>query len=798
MRDWSLGPGDPLVLTLAADFRLCPADYFNDHIWELEAGGDPAALALCTTYGLRARAMRLFPRFRLGGKMATDPASFPVPPRLRQFHPNFLQLDFSPFPCIDVVAEYWVPDSHTVAGRFTVTNHTDLPLTVFLELCGQLAPLDGQSLAPVSLHSVNVLSGRTSNLSPVIFLTGGPRAGPGPFPSLAIDLDLTAGGSRSLTWVQAALADQLASFDQARHTAARPWEAERARIEMVNDTQTVDVYTGDPDWDAAFALSQKVAFGLFFGPSQFLPFPSFVFARQPDQGYSPRGDGRDFSPLWSGQSALEAYYITSLLPGAPELAAGLVRNFLSGQTGDGAVNWKPGLAGQRSPWLSAPLLASLAWRIYQRTLDLSFLREIQSGLHSFVQCWFNEQHDRDRDGFPEWDHPLQMGLEDNPAFTVWQPGGQGAEISAAENPALSAMLCKEYHSLAKIAEKLGQSEERDRLVLRSSELQRLTEECWGDSGILYHNRDRVTHQSPAGKFTGDRSGAGKITLHQSFRQAVRLLVRIDLIGETTRRPKIILHGREGDISQSECLERESFQWGAGLAVAASRNLFTHLDEVEISGVETQDKVSLQIMDFSNEDITLLLPLWAGIPEQWRARTIITWTMLAADRFGRPFGIPTCILGRPATRSPEPSTAMDSTCQAVHLPWNTLLVEGLLYYGWREDAAQITARLMTAVIQNLKEKHAFFRAYHSETGAGIGERNALQGLAPLGLFLDTLGLTIQSPGKITLTGKNPFPWPVTVKYRGLTVTRQAEQTVVIFPGGQMLTLNDPTEAVVSAE
>jgi hypothetical protein len=103
-----------------------------------------------------------------------------------------------------------------------------------------------------------------------------------------------------------------------------------------------------------------------------------------------------------------------------------------------------------------------------------------------------------------------------------------------------------------------------------------------------------------------------------------------------------------------------------------------------------------------------------------------------------------------------------------------------------------------VIQNLKKQHAFFRAYHCETGAGIGERNPVQGLAPLGLFLEVLGVKLQSPRQVTLSGKNPFPWPVTVKYRGLTVTRQAEQTVVVFPDGQTTTLNDPTEAVVSAD
>ena len=106
MREWNLGPGDPLVLTLAADFRLCTPDYINDQIWELEpGGGDPPALALRTTYGLRARLMRIFPRFHLGGQTISDPAAFAAPPSLRRFTPNFLLMACAPFPGIEVIAE---------------------------------------------------------------------------------------------------------------------------------------------------------------------------------------------------------------------------------------------------------------------------------------------------------------------------------------------------------------------------------------------------------------------------------------------------------------------------------------------------------------------------------------------------------------------------------------------------------------------------------------------------------------------------------------------------------------------
>ena len=147
-------------------------------------------------------------------------------------------------------------------------------------------------------------------------------------------------------------------------------------------------------------------------------------------------------------------------------------------------------------------------------------------------------------------------------------------------------------------------------------------------------------------------------------------------------------------------------------------------------------------------MSLFLPLWARIPNTRRARTLVSRTLLAAQRFGQPFGIPACPssldMGNPLF------------CQAVHLPWNVLIGEGLLAYGLREEAAQLTVHLMAGVIENLKKQHAFYRAYHADTGAGLGERNPVQGLAPLGLFLAVLGVGIQSSKKVILHGKNPFP------------------------------------------
>src|SRR5512136_623852 len=97
MRIWNLKAGDPLALTLAADARLGPTDYCNDQIWEITlSGGDPPSLAVQTTLGLRARSLRLFPRFTENDETACDPASFSSPPAVRQFFPNYASISFMP------------------------------------------------------------------------------------------------------------------------------------------------------------------------------------------------------------------------------------------------------------------------------------------------------------------------------------------------------------------------------------------------------------------------------------------------------------------------------------------------------------------------------------------------------------------------------------------------------------------------------------------------------------------------------------------------------------------------------
>jgi hypothetical protein len=789
MRIWNLAPGDPLHLTLSADFRLGGEGYLNDHTWELELGnGDPPALSLRTTYGLRARAMRLFPRFSEGRSAVADPAKFTTAPRLTQFFPNFLELQFVPLPDLDVTAEIWIPTSQSAAGRLTLVNRAPAARKIRFEMCAALIPLDGQTFAPAQIQMVNVLTARTGGLAPLLFLTGGPDSGAGTYPSLFVDLDLAPGASRQLTWVQVALATHEASYELARRLAARPWDAERARIEMVNEADTLDIQTGDLDWDAALALTQKAAFSLFLPASDKLPNPSFVLTRGPDNGHTHKGDGSDYPLAWAGQSPLEALYLAGQIPGAPKFARGLLENFLAAQSDDGSIDLRPGLAGQRGNMLAAPLLASLAWEIYLSNKDETFLKESFPGLIKFFWAWFSLTHDRDRDGLPEWDHLLQTGWEDNPLFDTWNPWSQGVDVSTVNNPGLYSMLAREAGCLILMAEKIGRSNDVELVRHQAELLEKAVQANWDEDSALYQYRDLTTRLCSEGKVIARGKGGRPLKPKAEFASPVRLLIEIQTKSPAVKRPEARI-AEQATKEAVETIPASQFKWRSGGMAATSQGVYERVGRVEVLGLDAGDKVIVKTVDLTQQDHTLFLPLWAGLPDPERAQTLVRRALLDKSRFRFAFGIPAC--AQISKKEAEPSA------MSVHLPWNHLIGEGLLEYGFRDEAARLTEGLMSGVIRNLKQSRAFNARHHAKTGAGLGERNALAGLAPLSLFLQTLGVTILSATRVRLEGSNPFPWSVTIRYRGLTVKRGADSTEIIFPNGKSVTVTqvEPCEVAM---
>lgn len=792
MRIWNLQHGDPLVLVVSSDARLGETNYCDDQIWQISIGGGvPSSLALETTYGLRARTMRLFPRFIEGNKVALDPLSFPKKPTIKQIFPNYIAITFSPFSLIDVKAEYWVPDSSSIIGRLKVTNNDKYNRELFVEWVSQLTPTDGQPMIPINIQAAPILSGRTENLLPVVFITGGPQPGKGSYPTLSLQSKLVPGSSKKFIWSHAALNDTEKSFSKARDYVKKNWDAEKSRIEMIN-SGLIEIYTGNQDWDATFHLSQKQALNLLIDYKKYLNYPSLVINRGPDQGYSLSGDGKDYNHLWNGQTPLEVYFYCGLvLPAEVKIGKGLLRNYLSTQDVSGFIDWKPGLAGQRSGLLATPILASIAWRIFNHSEEDAFLAEIYPQLLKFYQTWLSVTKDQDNDGIPEWDHPIQAGLDDHPLYSLWHDWSLGVDIKTSENPALCAFLYRENRILIKIAKKLGLLEYLPQLEESNDMLRSRIVAFWDAKKSFFIDWDRDTHSTFETQLIMRCQGESVCEINRKFPQPVRFLVRIETKNHGARYPDIFIHGLSASgQARVEHLSGAEFKWFLGRGTLTGNHVYKTLGRIEIRNLDSADFVELYAVGYDTLNQSGLLPLWANAIDTEIAKQLVDRTITNPEKFWRPYGFP-------ANATPVESEE-DAMIHSVHMPWNSMIGEGLLKYGYRSEAAELISKLMSAIIQNLKEHQSFYRYYDANSGKGIGEINALNGFAPLALFLQTLGVKIISQRRVVLSGVNPFPWPVTIKYKGLIILRQEEKSVVIFPDGQTVNVTDPRPHLVSLE
>ena len=791
MPSTNLKPGDPLVLTLAADARLGSTSYVNDHIWELSLGsGEPPALAVQTTFGLRARSFRIFPRFIFKDTVLSNPATFSGPIHVKYQAPNFIRLACIPFPGINVEIEYWVPGSQLLAGRTRLTNRRAEPVSLCLEWAPLLTPdANGQRMAPLDIGLTHLLAGKTSNLVPILFVAGIVQPATGPYTALATQLELAPHETHTVTWVSTAQATAEAALTQAQQVARRNWDATVAQLELVNASR-LEIHSGNPEWDAAFLQAQNTARSLVVTNPGTCTYPSTVSNRLPDQGFSLRGDGSDYTHLWDGQTLFDLYYLQGLLlPGEPELVRGFLANFLAAQTSAGEIPQKPGLSGQFSQLTAPPLLAVLSWRYYQHTADIHYLEDSFPGLLTFLQSWFSPQHDRDGDGIPEWDHPLQTGLDDHPIYAHWQPWSQGVDISMFEGPDLCAYLYAEIEALIHIARLVNRPETIPALQSLSDHLIAAVEASWDESMSTYHPWDRESHHCSSVVTIAQRQGPGQIQVDSSYEHPVRLLIQLHSKDETTRPAQGFIHGTgPSGVHRVERISPERFRWHLGIGRYTSERIYTHLEHIDIQGILDADQVTIQTPHLKCREQTLLLPLWAGMSPQERASSLISKTITNPKLFWGKYGLRAC-----AEKPPTASAA--GHYQHIHLLWNSLIAEGLLRYGKQKRAADLVTRLMEAVVLNLKHKHSFYRAYSAANGEGIGERGALLGLAPLGLFLQVLGVQIISQYQVKIIAPNPFPWPVTVKYKGLTVIQHKKKAMIIFPDGQSITVrNDKPQLV----
>lgn len=620
---------------------------------------------------------------------------------------------------------------------------------------------------------------------------------------------------------------------------ATDWTAELARQRLAS-ANIPQIETGDAAWDAAIACAYRMAArcylsgsgdtrrypevpgpggrapdihrsGVGYAP---LPYASFVFTRIPERGYPPEGRPEEHSWQWNGQVATEAYVnLPGVAPFAPELGKAVLRNYLHIQQEDGFIDWKPGLAGQRAGWECMPLLATLTRIIYDYTGDLDFLQEVYPGLLRHLDRWFTPANDRNGDGFPEWTHTVQSAFDDNPGFVPWRAWSQGADLSKANSPDLGAYLYREHRELVAIARllpeqrRLALNADIVRLTHRADQLRDMVEVLWsaehgtylyGDRDtLLSHPGEQIWETQGPGEWQhshGAEGGNGKVISVTppipSPLSARRVVIRIE--GAEAPQVSVLLQGEDAhEQALTEVLDRAAFGWwGGGVVSATSEGRFSGLSHIAVAGVTAQQRVRISFVDYTRQNQTQLLPLWAGIPDAARAEVLVRRTITDPERFWRAYGMPNCSAQDPAYAGNN----VDGS-GGVWMPWNTMIGEGLCDYGYVAEAWELFSRIMAAQVRALTQDHCFREAYDSDTGAGLGDADYIWGMVPLHLLTRLHGVLILSQDQVALQPADTLGRRIVIRRHGLMVERQGRQATITWLDGTRREYTIGDEAVV---
>ncbi len=155
------------------------------------------------------------------------------------------------------------------------------------------------------------------------------------------------------------------------------------------------------------------------------------------------------------------------------------------------------------------------------------------------------------------------------------------------------------------------------------------------------------------------------------------------------------------------LSQEAAQWRSDHQARATRINATFWDEANgfyyNVDKQTHTFTHKQPDDLKRDEIIGFLPLWAGVATPERARRLVA-KLTDPAAFWRPYGVPSLSAKDPYY---NPKGYWNGP---VWVEWNYLIVRGLLDYGYRAEARELTGRVAKGMIDVLRQNHNLWEFY----------------------------------------------------------------------------------------
>jgi hypothetical protein len=761
MREWNLRAGDPLSLFLAADARMSQPDYTDDQIWELKlSGGNPPAMAVESMLGLRLRGLRIFPVFLMGHDPISDPDRFYSPPTVKKFAPNYLQIRCAPISSMEVECEYWIPDSHSLAGRFSIRNIGAETTTGELWLASVLH--SGEDGSPWQMEMSSrmrkpFLKCRAGNLFPVLGLSGEIEAVQLAYTALKTVFSVSAQVTKTITWAFAGLRSWEDGLTRMRTLLETQWEAVAARVELENASMP-EIYTGNPDWDAVLAFSQVTAMQAVMHTSQDGPHPAVIVGRAPDRGYSLRGDGSDYPPSWRGASEAEiAHLLPSLAWWRWDLAKNLIRFLVSKYR----TLCSQAPKDKNSIVLPSPLIAQTVRGLLLRHPDSNFLNEIFFNICQLNESLYAYRHETGNPG------RLRANVRNRRSLRIEMengdvPMGGEFDFGKVDAPAHTTMWYAECSAMADLCWQQNDSAGEAAWTERKHAMQEALRSMW--SGHRYRAIDRRTKCSTQGKRIASVLGSRRKTQRVAIQPPARLLVTCESREAQSTYYIWIAGKNDKGLACKEKIVSSRMRAKDGVARGETENIWAEIESWQVGGANLASHTFVDVLNLQEDDISHFLPLFAHAATAEMEDAL--WTRLIKlykTRYGLVFQPKKSVGGR-----------RDAASQSqIWIQWNEWMMQAAIEAKRPKLAWDVLRGIMDTVAQQLKMDNAFRTFYRPNRAGGIGIRNSFLGVVSIYFFMEALGMQLNGNQMVTADPYSIFPFPVEIKNKGQWILRQAK-------------------------
>lgn len=753
------------MLTLAADQRFGAFDPQLDAVWQLSLNPN-GPLSLETSFGLRVESFRVFPVFIINNKAVSEINAFLSPPRVDVIFSNYASISCSPAEGLQARCEYWVPESSSLLARFTLTNTGQAPINLGLQSAADLCPQEGTlGMNAAARNYFPYLQGTSGSLMIALAQADNSQVVNSPYPALQ-RTEKVEPGQTFTTYTRCC-----ASFEQQSLESSlfRPypenWDAQIARLTIRHQADLLRITTSYADWDAVFLSAQNKAFQLLARAENDTAPLTYLDYRSPEKSYAQHPAVTDFSAVLQPPfHALPLYQLSQvLLPVQAQAAAEVFARRLA------TLPDCPRLPVNARKVLPFPCLCANALTLFLKTRGQEFAAAVYDRLRHYTLTWFDEAHDFDQDGLPEWLTVAQTGWDNHPSFNFLNPHGLYTWITGVENLGLCRLLDNELEALEQFARVFGDEETlRESGALRTRLADRLAQiraelpaaSCW----------DRDTHCSTPAKilFEGPFS---EIPRDLQLNPPSRVNLKI-IFSAFINKPgflSLLGTGMNGDFQEERVEAGEILRLPDCLALTSSR-VFARLESISAPDLDERTWTQLYTSDLTLRDVGWFLAWQAPTQPESAQAEDQSPEQSVFDAY--PFGLPDVL---------EENLAGPSN-QVVNPVWNTLVLEHLIQSGAKKEARELFVSLMRGAAAVLKKEHAPFEAWRSADALPAGRRGAAAGLIPIQAFLELAGIRIASPDKLQITGEYPFDWPLTVRYQGLEIVREGKNSTITMPDG----------------